>query len=63
MKAKRFYSFTNNSKPIINNNSRYKTQRFHGRFLEIIEIFERTFFIKNNYWNLKLSIVALSSVT
>ena len=48
MKAKRFYSFTNNSKPIINNNYRYKTQRFHGRFLEIIEIFERTFFIKNN---------------
>ena len=41
-----------------------KLKRFHSGFfeLEMPEIFTRAFFIKNHYWNLMLSIVALSSV-
>ena len=60
--------------PIIQNQSKtnnnlqqfsiQKPERFHGGFFEVkmLEIFTRAFFIKNHYWNLKLSIVALSSV-
>ena len=38
-------------------------KRFQGGFfeLEMLKIFTRAFFIKNHYWTLKLSIVALPS--
>ena len=41
-----------------------KLERFHGGFFELkmLEMFTRAFFIKNHYWNLKLSIAALSSI-
>ena len=55
-----FYSFTNNKTTILDT----KLKRFHRGFfeLEMLEIFTRAVLIKNYYWNLKLSIVALSSV-
>ena len=39
-----------------------KCKKFHGGFfeLEMLEIFERAFFIKNHYWNWKLYTVVLS---
>ena len=49
----------------INSISWYKTRKVSwcGFFkLEWLELFYRTFFIKNHYWELKLSIVAPSSV-
>ena len=40
-----------------------KLETLHGGLfeLEMLEIFTRTFVIKNHYWDLKLSIVALTS--
>ena len=41
-----------------------KLKRFHSEFceLEMLEIFTRAFALKNHYWNMKLSFLAVSSV-
>ena len=42
--------------------SRYKTQKFFRVWVKDARNIYKCFFIKNHYWELKLSIVAFSSV-